>query len=245
MSNMGGWLACQSSEKNLRMAIETVEITDSSVITAIQNSLSKSGLGEAVAPYVPATKAMVHVAYRDDNNSLVCTPWNSWSTSRDDAEGVVVMEGTQRIMVAIDETNLYWGSKQGSGGATTTTSKNTADLDFDGKENTAAIVASAAFKDDGAGYAPGYCHAYSKGLIKAGGWWLPSMGQLGMIWKHFEAINAALDRIQGATKLTRTTYWSSTENSAASAWNLNMNNGNRWNFPKEQYQRRVRPVAAF
>ena len=225
--------------------IQTIDIASAEVLEQIQAGLTESTLGPALAPYIPATMAAVHVAYRDSYNSLASTPWNQWSTSRDDAEGVVVMEGTQRIMVAIDEANLYWGSKQGSGGATTTTSKNTADLDFDGKENTAAIVASAAFKDDGAGYAPGYCYAYSKGLTKAGSWWLPSLGQLGMIWKHFEAINAALDRIQGATKLTRSYYWSSTEYSSSSAWYLSVYTGGRWNTAKADAQRRARPVAAF
>ena len=43
----------------------------------------------------------------------------------------------------------------------------------------------------------------------------------------------------------RVNYWSSTEYSTSNAWNLNMNNGNRWNNSKATLQNRVRPVAAF
>lgn len=42
----------------------------------------------------------------------------------------------------------------------------------------------------------------------------------------------------------RVNYWSSTEYSATNAWNLNMNNGNRWNNSKTTNQNRVRPVSA-
>lgn len=225
--------------------ITKVNITDSSVIQSIQDSLNLTNLGEDLAPYIPAMKGVIHIAYRDSNNSLVSTPWNSWSTSRDDAEGIVVMEGEHRIMIALDEATLYWSSKAGSGGATTTTSKDTADADFNGKSNTAAIVSSSSFEADGTSYAPGFCHAYSKGQTAAGSWFLPSLGHLGMIWRHFEQINAALGRVKGATKLSRVYYWSSTEFSSSIAWYLNMGNGYRWISSKTTNQGRVRPVAAF
>ena len=192
-----------------------------------------------------AYKSVVYVAYYDSNNNLSCTPWENWNTGRSGALGVAIIEGSKRLIVAVDEATLYWSSKTGSGGATTTTNKDTADEDYEGQSNTSEIVSSSSFSSDGSGYASGYCHAYSKGNKAAGSWWLPSLGELGMIWKDFEPINAALERISGATQLSRAGYWSSTEYSASDAWRLNMTNGLRWFYPKTTNQTRVRPVSAF
>lgn len=190
-------------------------------------------------------KSVVYVAYYDSNNSLVCTPWENWNTGRSGAVGVVIIEGSKRLLVAVDEATLYWSSKTGSGGATTTTSNDTADEDYEGQSNTSEIVSSSSFSSDGSGYAPGYCHAYSKGNKAAGTWWLPSLGELGMIWKYFEPINAALERISGSKQLSMERYWSSTEYSASNAWVLGMHNGRRGYGPKPTPQGRVRSVSAF
>lgn len=60
----------------------------------------------------------------------------------------------------------------------------------------------------------------------------------------------ALSTLRGVAKTKtvterRSNYWSSTENSSANAWNLNFNNGNRWNNSKASGQYRVRAVSAF
>ena len=207
--------------------------------------ISKSDLVSVLEGLLQSYKSVVYVAHYDSNNNLVCTPWENWNTGRSGAVGVVIIEGSKRLLVAIDEATLYWSSKTGSGGATTSTNKDTADEDYEGKSNTSEIVSSSSFSSDGSGYAPGYCHAYSKGNKAAGTWWLPSLGELGMIWKYFEPINAALARISGATQLSRAAYWSSTEYSASNAWYLTMGNGNRWYLSKTTNQYRVRPVSAF
>lgn len=231
--------------------LKTIELNSSAAITAIQSALNKSTLGADLAPYIPTAKDGVWVAYRDSSGNLIADPWSGWGTTRTDALGVVVIEGTKRLVVALDEAQyLAWGSADGAGGATTATSKDTADADMDGKSNTSKIVASATYKNDGAAYAPGYCAAYSKtdpngNGIAAGSWWLPSLGEIGIIWKHFERINAALGRIQGATLIRRTYYWSSTEHSASKAWRLSLGNGNRHPLAKTEIQNYVRPVTSF
>ena len=123
--------------------------------------------------------------------------------------------------------------------------KTTADVDYAGQSNTSKIVASAAFAGDGEGYAPGYCAAYSNGGVTAGSWWLPSLGELGMIYEKYDAINAALKKISGATQLSRVSHWSSTEYSATYAWTLHFSYGLRWGNTKTAYKFRVRPVTAF
>ena len=66
-----------------------------------------------------------------------------------------------------------------------------------------------------------------------------------MIYEKYDAINAALKKISGATQLSRVTYWSSTEYSATGAWSLTISGGNRWGTTKAAYKIRVRPVTAF
>ena len=104
-------------------------------------------------------------------------------------------------------------------------------------------------------YAPGFCNAYSRQYDKgdgsmvgigAGGWWLPSIAELLTIWKHKYAINLCLSVISGASQLTESWYWSSTESSATVAWYLTLDDGDLyyWN-DKVQYSGYVRAVAAF
>jgi hypothetical protein len=66
-----------------------------------------------------------------------------------------------------------------------------------------------------------------------------------MIYEKYDAINAALKKISGATQLSRVTYWSSTEGSATNAWYLYFSSGGRGDRTKAAYEYRVRPVTAF
>ena len=207
--------------------------------------ISKASLGSVVAPSVTATKGEVWIVYLDSNKNMILVPWEQWTTSRTDAVGVAIMSGGRRLLIAPHESSLYWSSAAGSGGAVTTTVKAVADVDYAGQSNTSKIVASAAFAGDGEGYAPGYCTAYSNGGVDTGSWWLPSLGELGMIYEKYDAINAALEKISGATQLSRAAYWSSTESSATYAWNLHFSNGIRGYNTKTTYELRVRPVTAF
>ena len=103
---------------------------------------------------------------------------------------------------------------------------------------------------EGDASAVGWCNAYErvnaggKGL-KSGAWWLPSLGELYLMFANFTKINYALSKISGATPLAKTAYWSCTENSATHAWNLNFTNGGQASLSKSGYQFRVRPVSAF
>ena len=143
---------------------------------------------------------------------------------------------------------MHWSSAAVSGGGTTTSDRVTAMNDWNGKTNTAAQITHAECSSNA--YAPGFCHQYSrvnangKGLT-AGKWWLPSLGEMMMIYANMTKINYALSLISGATPLQEIAYWTSTEYSAANAWNLNLNYGYADNFAKASGTRRVRPVSAF
>lgn len=185
-----------------------------------------------------------------DNYPLMVKPhkWASYQNSGEIAEGVVVVEGGKILVVAPTETSLYWSSAAVSGGGKTTTDRLTALDDWTGKASTAAQITHA--ECSSASYAPGYCAQYSrvnangKGLT-AGRWWLPSLGELMMIYANMRKINYALSLIEGATQLAETWYWSSTEYSATYAWNLGLTSGSANNGTKAPHQGRVRAVSAF
>lgn len=185
-----------------------------------------------------------------DNYPLMVKPhkWASYQNSGEIAEGVVVVEGGKILVVAPTETSLYWSSAAVSGGGKTTTDRLTALDDWTGKASTAAQITHA--ECSSASYAPGYCAQYSrvnangKGLT-AGRWWLPSLGELMMIYANMRKINYALSLIEGATQLAETWYWSSTECSATYAWGLYLYDGNASYGAKAAGQYRVRAVSAF
>ena len=189
---------------------------------------------------------------KSDDFPLMVKPhkWTSFQTSGEIAEGVAVVEGGKVLVVAPTEstTTLPWSSAAVSGGGTTTTDRVTAMNDWNGKANTAAQITHS--EASGTGYAPGFCHAYSRvnangqGLT-AGKWWLPSMGEMMMIYANMTKINYALSLINGATKLAENWYWTSTEYSATYAWTLNLYYGYVYRHTKATTRFRVRPVSAF
>ena len=186
-----------------------------------------------------------------DDYPLAVKPhkWASYQSSGEIAEGVLVVEGGKMLVVAPTEATLTWSSAAVSAGGKTTTDRLTALDDWAGKTSTAEQVKHS--ECNTTSYAPGFCHAYSranangKGLT-AGRWWLPSLGELMMIYANMRKINYALSLINGATQLAETAYWSSTEYSTTNAWLLYLGSGNAnfW-YTKATSQGRVRPVSAF
>lgn len=187
---------------------------------------------------------------KNDDYPVAVKPhkWASLQNSGEIADGVLVVEGGRMLVVAPTESTLFWSSAAVSAGGKTTTNRLTALDDWEGEDSTATQITHS--ECSGASYAPGFCHAYSranangKGLT-AGRWWLPSIGQLMMIYANMRKINHALSLINGATQLVETWYWSSTEYSATSAWLLYLSDGLMSYLTKATYQLRVRPVSAF
>lgn len=188
---------------------------------------------------------------KSDNYPLAVKPdkWTSYQNSGETAEGVMVVEGGKILVVAPTEATLYWSSAAVSAGGKTTTDRLTALDDWAGEDSTAAQITHSECNTES--YAPGFCASYERvndngSGLTAGRWWLPSLGELMMIYANKYKINYALSLIEGATQLADAAYWSSTEYSAPSAWILNLSNGNAYNGgTKATYQCRVRPVSAF
>lgn len=188
-----------------------------------------------------------------DNYPLAVKPhkWTSYQNSGEIAEGVLLVEGGKMLVIAPTESasKLYWSSAAVSGGGTTTSDRLAALGDWTGKTSTDAQVTHA--ECQGNSYAPGFCHNYSRvnangqGMT-AGRWWLPSLGEMMMIYANMTKINYALSLINGATQLVEDAYWTSTEYSATNAWYLLLGNGRAYpRNTKATTQGRVRPVSAF
>lgn len=227
---------------------KTTLITLANLKTAILGGLSLNSMYDGIF-------IMYHRV--SDNFPLMVKPhkWASIQSDGQTADGVVIVEGGHVLVVAPTEPTdgtLLWSSEAISGGGTTTTERVTAFADFNGKANTAAQVKAStdsAVTNTGS-YAPGFCNLYSrvnsngKGLT-AGKWWLPSMGEMMMIYANMTKINYALSLISGAMQLVETAYWTSTEGSAADAWHLNLYDGYANYGTKATGKGRVRPVSAF
>ena len=193
---------------------------------------------------------------KSDNFPLMVKPykWTSLQSSGEIADGVVVVEGGKVLVVAPTEatSKLTWSSAAISGGGTTTTDRVTAMNDWNGKANTASQISKSTSSavTNTASYAPGFCNLYSRANangngLTAGKWWLPSLGEMMMIYANMTKINYALSLISGATQLVEEAYWTSTESSAPYAWALTLGYGRAGYYAKASGTSRVRAVSAF
>ena len=130
---------------------------------------------------------------------------------------------------ATDGTNstLYWGKNlkgKNVAGIRETTYQSEAKIDFNGKANTAAIIAA---------YSQHSVDMDSRDMCKVlssyteGGftdWYVPAAGQLYEMYRNGSNINAALQNI-GGTAFELENYWSSSEYDSSNAWRVYLGNG--------------------
>ena len=249
------------------MAIKTRKISDwlSANGQAITNA-SKATMEDAIRADIGQLYDGVFIMFhrKSDNYPLAVrvSSWTSYQNSGEIAEGVLLVEGGRHLVIAPTEASAAkWSSKPVSSsdtsgsvqisGVTTTGDRITALNDFAGRANTTAIINGSTSSNvtNTADYAAGFCNKYSRtnangNGLTAGKWWLPSMGEMAMIWANFDKINYALSKISGATQLQENWYWSSTQFSATTAWYLGLFAGGV-SFIYKFSQGRVRPVSAF
>ena len=209
----------------------------------------KAALNGGVDQNVQMDGVFIMYHRKQDDYPVMVKPhkWPSLQSGGEVADGVAIVEGGKILIVAPTESSMTWSSAAVSGGGVTTTNRLTALDDWAGKQNTAAQITHAECSSNA--YAPGYCANYSrvnansKGLT-AGKWWLPSLGEMMMIYANMTKINYALSLISGAQQLAATWYWTSTEYSATNAWTVGLSHG-MGNGTKASYRNRVRAVSAF
>ena len=241
-------------------------VTDVTTVNSTDRILMKDSNGKLIPISLANLKAAMQggisenaqvdgvfiMCHRKSDNYLIMYKPHKWAAQQsagEIADGVVVVEGGKILVVAPTESSMTWSLEAVSGGGTTTTDRVTAMNDWNGKTNTAAQITKAACSSNA--YAPGYCANYSRvnangyGLT-AGKWWLPSLGEMMMIYANMTKINYALSLIDGATQLPEAAHWTSTESSATSAWLLNLGSGlASYGLAKASTTRHVRPVSAF
>ena len=175
--------------------------------------------------------------------------WAAREAKGEVATGVLLIDGGRKLVIAPTEKKSTWSTNTLACG-TTQNDRILAQELYNGKENCKKILTNATMAAEGDASAVGWCNAYErvnaggKGL-KSGAWWLPSLGELYLMFANFTKINYALSKISGATPLIRDAYWSCTERSAAGAWYLNFYDGTQVSNSKSGFQYRVRPVSAF
>ena len=162
------------------------------------------------------------------------------------AVGVAVFNAGKLIVIATDETSAKWADPAASGGSGNKT-REQALADMNGRTNTATIVNTLGDTAPAANHCTGYYPssiAENNAYYGAGRWWLPSEGELLMIWSHLFEINRLMAAI-GGTPLNRSSwYWSSSESSATHAWYWEFYIGYMGSNTKT-YASRVRPISSF
>lgn len=253
------------------MAIKTRKISDwlSQNGEAVTNA-SKESMQAYLEQNMDKMYDGIFIMYHREGDGwpLMVTPvkWPRLEAGGQTADGVVIFEGGRHLVVAPTQADkLQWSSAEVQADSpnyrnddnyaaeVSENNRLAAMLDFNGRQHTdAAIRASSdAHVTNTAAYAPGYCRLYSRANSKgkgltAGYWWLPSVGELLMMYANKARINYALSLIKGAQQLDASFYWTSTEGSSVSAWYMNFNDGdlNNW-YSKVQGKFLVRPVSAF
>ena len=165
--------------------------------------------------------------------------WNP--RNNDGVVGILLIEDDHKIVVATEDSpkNLCWSNEYGLVNQPVDDLEN-ADSDFNGEYYCQKLNSP----DFPAAY---YCKTYNKG---GRSWYLPSSGELWLIYNHLKEIQNALS-IVGGQKLITTwdegtpLYWSSTEGRGTSAWYLGIRDGYLYWSNKVSDSLKVRPVSAF
>ena len=240
-------LSGQTTSSSFASGDKLVKVDGSGNVTLITPANARDGMLGGIP--VNGIEDGIFIMYHNSGGTpLMVKPhkWTSLQSGGEVADGVAIVEGGKILIVApteCDSAGLLWSSAAVSGGGTTTSDRVTAYSDWAGKANTTAQITHA--ECQGASYAPGFCAQYSHGGLAAGKWWLPSLGEMFMIYANMTKINYALSLITGATQLSETWYWTSTECSSAYAWRLYLRIGNMDYYPKASGRSRVRAVSAF
>ena len=169
---------------------------------------------------------------------------NEWNPEDNDGVvGVLVVEDDHKIVVALEDSPEYlsWSKKRGLINEPIK-KKEDAQNDFNGEYYCQKLDSP----DFPAAY---YCKTYNKG---GRNWYLPSAGELRLIYNHLEEVQNALETVGGQKFVTTwggvnvPLYWSSTEDSVTDAWYLDLSDGYLCNwYDRVNTSVKVRPVSKF
>ena len=165
----------------------------------------------------------VYICYDDGHNELY-----DGNNQKDDVRGIGLVVGSHSLCVSledIDDTTLTNRDGKSDYGKYIS-DWDLARMDYDGAENTKHI------------------QEIGTDIKLADGEYIPSLGELYLIYLYKYKINKALSYVYGK-QITDEWYWSSTEFSTSSAWYMYMCNSGQAGYTKTRYQYLIRPVSAF
>jgi len=176
------------------------------------------------------TSCTVGAIYYSDKTCSACL------VSDKTAIGVVVKDN-ELVMSQISSSSMKWGTYGTDiSGLTNYSSSSGARADFNGKSNTAVIIAG-----DGGAAAAKYCNSYSTDGTSTGDWYLPAAGELHTyVYGNYSAINTTITSLSwswGSSCL-----WSSSEYSSINSWCVSPNDYSM-SYPTKGIT--VAPVACF
>ena len=222
--------------KSLDESVSMILNIDESFTRKIRSKKNDELTAKADTAFVPDGVYILH-------ETLGVRTVDSWNSENNNGVvGVLVVEDEHRIVVALEDSpeNLTWSNEHGLINQPVDEFKD-AESDFNGEYYCQKLNSP----DFPAAY---YCKTYNKGNRD---WYLPSSGELWLIYNHLEEIQNALSIVGGQKLVTIwdddvPVYWSSTEYSAMNAWLLYLSDG----YPhschsKVEHISKVRPVSKF
>ena len=165
----------------------------------------------------------VYICYNDGHNELY-----DGNNQKDDVRGIGLVIGNHSLCVSLEDIdNTTLTNRDGEPDYDKYISDwDLARMDYDGAGNTKHI------------------QEIGTDIKLADGEYIPSLGELYLIYLHKYEINEALSYVYGK-QIADEWYWSSTEYSAMNAWFLYFHYGRQLLNAKSTFQFRVRPVSAF
>lgn len=168
---------------------------------------------------------------------------DNWTYSNEEASGVVVKTDNCAFVIAKEgQISIKWGGYDISiNGCTTIEDIDTARIDYNGKQNTNAIISQLGMSET---YAARYCKEYTFPHGVQG--YLPALGELYEVYNNKSEVDACMSLIGGEplydSSINR--KWSSTQWGNHNAWYLNWDNGDTYGTSKNE-SFCTRPFAAF
>ncbi len=173
-----------------------------------------------------------------DGNLTTAANWNTANNSK--AVGVFVGTDNCKFVIAPDSdgTSTWGGYGTTISGIVTTIDSTTAKKDYAGSANTDKIISQLGASN---AKAANYCKSYTFKNGKSGYLW--SLGEMQAAYDNKSAIDTALSKI-GATAMSTSYYWTSTQYDSYYAWILDWRGGNV-NYYTKNNGTYVRAVCAF
>ena len=208
-------------------------------------------VGKLMEQACPTTTTIGNVMVVTNVDSITCF----WPADRalessiaNIAVGAGIIENGRTLIIAKDTTTAKWATSNVTGGTKAISDRRANIADFDGRAKTTTILTTLG---DNAPAAK-FCNEYHPSNVTAsdknmgaGRWWLPSLGEVAMIYAHVRQLNFVLNAIGGTPiPVGSGAMWSSTEYSDTGAWRL-LSSGGLFSYYGKTGNGSVRPVSAF